>query len=454
MIPRKTLLAQVFRRAPARRYYSPRNPPEPVHLKIDRNRFTTSVNEFSRLKQQNAVTNTSSLLRRCLLDSLVPPPATPPYLSPSFDQLGNLFIPLPCTRPSFPTILLGIETFHSFFPTLSALEIARSLSIHPLHHPLILTLWTGSDTRPNLGSATWAGEVPVEKAWAVQERSGRTVKEILEDGAWRGERLCSLRAGPCVGAYFQMVGNVERNWDLNRKENWDFLDSYSDSSRGNIPGTAGVKPQLKVAAGIEAYRYIEVTFKQVDQKPDKLRSYTVNLPHKNQVITRMLTGAEFIAAEFGARITSENIGEEEGFLLTLWHPTAVENIAEEIEAEWKRPDVDWSRIRSVKRIMNEPSLTFGGDAKEVLVEEVADAMGVWNCDGLRELEMVLRTPVDAAATAKLGIPTGVLVVGEGENEGERERNWLRATQTMLNAILEWDSRHSVIERIPERSFLE
>ncbi|CCX14258.1 hypothetical protein FPQ18DRAFT_352799 [Pyronema domesticum] len=421
MIPRKNLLAQVFCSAPARQYYSLRNPPQPVNLKIDRVRFTATIEEVARVKQPNIAPNPSSLLRRYLLDSLAPPPGTPPYLSPSLDELGNLFIPLPCTRPSLPTILLGAS---STLPTLSALEIARTLLKHPLHHPLTLALWTNSSARPNLGSATWAGELSVKKAWKMKERSGKTVEAVLEEGAWRGERPCSLRAGPWMGAYFQMVAIASSN--------------PSQVFHENFGG-------LEVASGVEAFGYVEVTFKRVEHQ-DKVY-YALNPEWRHEVISRMIAGAKSVAEEFGARITKEKIGED-GFMIGLWHPRVVEDIWDAIKSEWRRTDVDWVKIQSARMIMNEPPVLFGGDVQEVLMEETASMMGVLDWEGFKTLETVLSVPTDAAAPAKHGIPTGVLVVGG------REEDWSNAAQTMLNAILEWDRRHSAIERIPERSFLE
>jgi hypothetical protein len=70
MIPRKYLLAQVFRSAPARQYYSLRNPPKPVNLKIDRARFTASIDEVARLKQQNTVTYVLAKFRLATLLTL------------------------------------------------------------------------------------------------------------------------------------------------------------------------------------------------------------------------------------------------------------------------------------------------------------------------------------------------------------------------------------------------
>ena len=136
-------------------------------------------------------------------------------LAVSVDGMGNTFARLEGREPSLPPVFAGshLDTqesggrFDGPLGVLAALEAVRAITeagIVP-RRPVEVVNWTneeGARFSPGLmGSAAFAGTLPLDRAHAVADRAGRTVGAELARVGWHG---AVPMGGRPVDAYFEL----------------------------------------------------------------------------------------------------------------------------------------------------------------------------------------------------------------------------------------------------------
>jgi beta-ureidopropionase / N-carbamoyl-L-amino-acid hydrolase len=112
------------------------------------------------------------------------------------DPIGNLFARRPGRDDSLPVVMTGshLDTqptggkFDGIYGVLAGLEVVESLNDHALStlHPIEVAVWCNEEgcrfPAAMMGSAVWAGRLPLEAAYDLEDREGRTVRAELERG--------------------------------------------------------------------------------------------------------------------------------------------------------------------------------------------------------------------------------------------------------------------------------
>ena len=117
------------------------------------------------------------------------------------DAVGNLFARRSGAQDDLPPVLAGshLDTqptggkFDGVYGVLAALEVVETLNDagRQTRHPLEVAVWTNEEgcrfDAAMMGSAVWAGVLPLESAYALRDREGRSVKEELRRIGYLGD---------------------------------------------------------------------------------------------------------------------------------------------------------------------------------------------------------------------------------------------------------------------------
>lgn len=129
------------------------------------------------------------------------------------DAIGNIFARRAGRDKDLPPILAGshLDTqptggkFDGVYGVLAGLEVLRTLEQNRVvtGHPLEVAVWTneeGSRFSPALiGSGVWSGVLDIEQAYAISDKSGKTVGNELERIGYRGS--AGAQARPLAAAF-------------------------------------------------------------------------------------------------------------------------------------------------------------------------------------------------------------------------------------------------------------
>jgi beta-ureidopropionase / N-carbamoyl-L-amino-acid hydrolase len=110
------------------------------------------------------------------------------------DPVGNLFARRPGRVDTLPVVMTGshLDTqptggkFDGVYGVLAGLEIIESLNEHAIStaHPIEVAVWCNEEgcrfPVAMMGSAVWSGRMPLEKAYALTDRGGNSVRHELE----------------------------------------------------------------------------------------------------------------------------------------------------------------------------------------------------------------------------------------------------------------------------------
>lgn len=133
--------------------------------------------------------------------------------SVTVDAIGNIFARRAGRDNSLAPILAGshLDTqptggkFDGVYGVLAGLEVLRTLDEHQIvtEFPFEVAVWTneeGSRFAPALlGSGVWSGAFDIEQAYAITDKSGKSVGEELDRIGYRGE--LPARAKPLQAAF-------------------------------------------------------------------------------------------------------------------------------------------------------------------------------------------------------------------------------------------------------------
>jgi beta-ureidopropionase / N-carbamoyl-L-amino-acid hydrolase len=110
------------------------------------------------------------------------------------DAIGNLFLRRAGADDSLPVVMTGshLDTqptggkFDGVYGVLAGLEVIESLNDHQIrtHHPIELCVWCNEEgsrfSMAMMGSAVWSGRLALDKALALEDRAGISVRQELQ----------------------------------------------------------------------------------------------------------------------------------------------------------------------------------------------------------------------------------------------------------------------------------
>lgn len=152
-------------------------------------------------------------VRRWLADE-----ATKLGCSVTVDEMGNMFMVKQAKRSGHPTAMGShLDTqptggrYDGILGIMAGLEALRTLNDHNVEteFPVALVNWTNEEgarfPQSIVGSGVWCGDVPLERAWMLQDVKDRalTMKSELSKIGFLGETRCSHEATP-LAAHFEL----------------------------------------------------------------------------------------------------------------------------------------------------------------------------------------------------------------------------------------------------------
>jgi len=129
------------------------------------------------------------------------------------DEIGNLFLRRPGKNNDLPPVMMGshLDTqptggrFDGVFGVLGGFEVIESLNDNGIETeaPIDLVVWTNEEGSrfqfSMMGSGVWAGSLELDRALALTDTDGLTVKGELERLGWAGER--KAKPAPFAAAF-------------------------------------------------------------------------------------------------------------------------------------------------------------------------------------------------------------------------------------------------------------
>lgn len=129
------------------------------------------------------------------------------------DAIGNIFARRPGSVPDAAPVMTGshLDTqpsggrFDGIYGVLAGLEVMETLNQAgaTTRHPLEVVVWTNEEgcrfDTAMMGSAVWSGAMPIEAAYALADREGRTVQAELQRIGYLGDT--AARVSPVHAAF-------------------------------------------------------------------------------------------------------------------------------------------------------------------------------------------------------------------------------------------------------------
>ncbi|MDH3750012.1 MAG: Zn-dependent hydrolase [Gammaproteobacteria bacterium] len=129
------------------------------------------------------------------------------------DAIGNVFARRSGTDESLPPVITGshLDTqptggkFDGIYGVLAGLEVIETLNDHDVEtlHPIEAVVWTNEEgcrfDTAMMGSAVWAGAMPLQDAYALTDRDNKTVAEELTRIDYQGTHTAYF--GPVKAAF-------------------------------------------------------------------------------------------------------------------------------------------------------------------------------------------------------------------------------------------------------------
>ena len=147
------------------------------------------------------------------------------------DGVGNLFARRPGADPDALPVVLGshLDTqptggrFDGVYGVLGGLEVVEALNDHAVETraPVEVAVWTNEEGSrfpvSMMGSAVWAGVLPLDEVRAITDRSGTTVGDELDRLGWAGPLRSASRWVPT----WNCTSSRARSWKpAARRSGW------------------------------------------------------------------------------------------------------------------------------------------------------------------------------------------------------------------------------------------
>lgn len=168
------------------------------------------------------------------------------------DAIGNIFARRAGADNSLPPVITGshLDTqpsggkYDGIYGVLAGLEVIESLNDAALitQHPLEVVVWTNEEgcrfDTAMMGSAVWSGAMPLDSAYALADREGRTVRDELARIEYLGAQPASMSP---VHAAFEL--HIEQGPILEAE----------DKAVGVVTGVQHMSRHRVIIDGVEAH---------------------------------------------------------------------------------------------------------------------------------------------------------------------------------------------------------
>jgi beta-ureidopropionase / N-carbamoyl-L-amino-acid hydrolase len=328
------------------------------------------------------------------------------------DPIGNLFARRPGRDDSLPAVMTGshLDTqptggkFDGIFGVLAGLEVVESLNDRGLStlHPIEVAVWCNEEgcrfPAAMMGSAVWSGRMPLEAAYELKDRDGRTVREELARG---GVRLSAALPRQAVKAAFEV--HIEQGPVLEQRS----------KNIGVVTGVQHMSRYEVVVLGQEAHAGPT----PMDLRRDPVRALADVLPAIYAAAERRGPLARLTVAVIETRPSSPNtVPGYLRFFVDVRHPDAA-------EYQMLRAEVEGAVAAALTRHGLEGHIRCVWQAAGVAfdplcVSAVREAAAALGCNAM---EMVSGAGHDSVHVASV-VPTAMIFVpcagGLSHNEAE------------------------------------
>ena len=242
------------------------------------------------------------------------------------DGVGNLFARRPGADPDVPPVVLGshLDTqptggrFDGVYGVLGGLEVVEALNDHGVETcaPVEVAVWTNEEGSrfpvSMMGSAVWAGVLPLDNVRAITDRSGITVGDELDRLGWAGP----TPFGKPLRAYLEL--HIEQGPIL----------EASGSSIGVVTGVQGIRWFRVTIEGFPAHAGTT----PMDRRRDPARSVAAALSGIYEMAAGHAPQVRVTPAMFASEPVSPNtVPAQITFTIDMRHPDAA--TLESLDAE-------------------------------------------------------------------------------------------------------------------------
>jgi N-carbamoyl-L-amino-acid hydrolase len=328
------------------------------------------------------------------------------------DAIGNMFIRRPGRDDALPVVMTGshLDTqptggkFDGIYGVLAGLEVIESLNDRSIEtrHPIEVAVWCNEEgcrfPAAMMGSAVWSGRMPLASAYALTDRSGRSVRQELER---LGVDLSSPICRQAVRAAFEV--HIEQGPVLEQRS----------KSIGVVTGVQHMSRHEVIVRGQEAHAGPT----PMDMRKDPIRVLAEVLPAMYATAARHGKDARFTVGIIETSPGSPNtVPGQLRFTVDLRHPDGAEyrSLRHEIDGVVHSSLERQGLEGSIRCVWEAPGVVFD----PACIGAVRDAAAALGCDAM---EIVSGAGHDSCNTASV-VPTSMIFVpcagGLSHNEAE------------------------------------
>jgi N-carbamoyl-L-amino-acid hydrolase len=328
------------------------------------------------------------------------------------DAIGNLFIRRPGRDDSLPVVMTGshLDTqptggkFDGIYGVLAGLEIIESLNDRRIEtrHPIEVAVWCNEEgcrfPAAMMGSAVWSGRMPLANAYALTDRSGRSVRQELER---LGVDLSTPISRQPVKAAFEV--HIEQGPVLEQRS----------KAIGVVTGVQHMSRHEVMVLGQEAHAGPT----PMDMRKDPIRVLAEVLPAMYATAARHGKDARFTVGIIETSPGSPNtVPGQLRFTVDLRHPDGAQyrSLRTEIDGVVRAALERQALEGSIRCVWEAPGVVFD----PACIAAVRNAAVALDCDAM---EIVSGAGHDSCNTASV-VPTSMIFIpcagGLSHNEAE------------------------------------
>ena len=328
------------------------------------------------------------------------------------DAIGNIFIRRPGRDDSLPVVMAGshLDTqptggkFDGIYGVLAGLEIIESLNDRAIEtrHPIEVAVWCNEEgcrfPAAMMGSAVWSGRMPLASAYALTDRSGRSVRQELER---LGVDLSSPISRQPVKAAFEV--HIEQGPVLEQRS----------KAIGVVTGVQHMSRHEVSVLGQEAHAGPT----PMDMRKDPIRVLAEVLPAMYATAARHGKDARFTVGIIETSPGSPNtVPGQLRFTVDLRHPDGAQyrSLRTEIDGVVRAALERQALEGNIRCVWEAPGVVFDPDC----ITAVRNAAAALDCDAM---EIVSGAGHDSCNTAAV-VPTSMIFIpcagGLSHNEAE------------------------------------
>lgn len=347
------------------------------------------------------------------------------------DEIGNIFARRKGRMQDAPPVITGshLDTqptggrFDGIFGVLSGLEVIETLNNQDVEtdHPIEVVVWCNEEgcrfTTAMMGSAVWAGQIPIEETMALEDTQGHTVRSELERTGHFG--AMPAKAFPVKAA---IEAHIEQGPVLEQTEN----------VIGVVTGVQNMSRHEIIVTGQE----VHAGPTPMSMRQDPMRALSVFLPKLYGIADKYGEDARMTFGVIHADPASNNtVPGRLKMTVDIRHPLkeVYNNMVSETYAIVKAACEQEEVPVALREFFHAPGVVFDSE----VVAAVDDATkGL----GLSHMKMVSGAGHDACNVAAVA-PTGMIFIpckgGISHNEAEyaEPEHVTAGANVLLNAML-------------------